>query len=214
MKDKSNTNLQNTAIICRLSQYRSALQRFASLGFDKIYSSYLAESVGVSGVVVRKDFSTLGIFGKKRGGYSIEELLAQISRILGKNTTLNVVLAGVGNLGRALIRYKNFIKEGIFIHAAFDLDPSKLSLKNTNPPILPAAEMEEYIRLHAIQIGIVAVPDIVAQQVADAMVNAGVVGILNFAPITLRIPPSCAVRNVNLAQEIEALAYYALNMKK
>jgi len=181
------------------------------LGFNKVFSPYLADTVGVSSAVVRKDFSVFGISGYKRGGYIVDDLIAQIETILGKNKVLNVVLAGAGNLGKALMRYGNFAREGIHIIAAFDSDPAKCNDMDT-PPVLPVSGMEDYIRANGIRVGIIAVPDMAAQQVAEAMARAGIVGILNFAPIQPRVPQGCTVRNVNLALEIDALAYYATSI--
>jgi len=178
------------------------------LGFSKAFSPYLAETAGVSSAVVRKDFSIFGISGKKRGGYDIDELLAQIDNVLGKNEMLNVALAGAGNLGRALMHYRNFERQGIRIAAEFDSGSSRYG-ESGNPPVLPVERMEEYIRVNLVRIGIIAVPDMAAQEVADKMTRGGITGILNFAPIQVRVPPECTVRNVNLAFEIDALAYFA-----
>jgi redox-sensing transcriptional repressor len=210
LQEKNLSGVHHRTIVCRLSQYRSALRRFELLGFQKIFSPYLAQTIGVSSAVVRKDFSEFGITGNKRGGYAIDALITQIDHILGKNEVLNVALAGVGNLGQALLRYRNFAAEGIHISVAFDLDPSKCRDKE-NPPILPVKEMEAFISSRGIRIGLIAVPELVAQEVAQTMVRAGITGILNFAPIQLQVPALCTVHNVNLALEISALAYYAMN---
>lgn len=197
----------NRKTILRLSRYRNALQRFAALGFTKVFSEYLAESIGSTSSQVRKDFSTFGMTGNKRGGYLITELLDKLNVILGKIDTKKVILAGAGNLGKALLKYKGFESDGIRIVACFDIDPSKW-----NPalpiPILPLTDMENYIRFHGIEIGIIATPEIVAQEVFTMLVNSGIRGVLNFAPLQLKNDSGCYVHNINLEMELENIIYF------
>jgi redox-sensing transcriptional repressor len=197
----------NRNCILRLCRYKNALYRFRALGFSKIFSDYIAEAIGVSSALVRKDFSNFDISGNKRGGYGIDDLLANINAVLGKDTMQNVILAGAGNLGSALIKYKNFEKEGIKIVAAFDLDPAKLTAKS-GTRILRMKDMSEYITTHKIEIGIITVPEIAAQEVLDIMAAAGIRGVLNFSPIQLKAPKTCIVHDVNLALELENLVYF------
>ena len=191
----------------RLSQYRNALQRFHLLGFKKIFSDYLAETIGVTSAQVRKDFSIFEISGNKRGGYQVDSLLLRLNDILGKNEVQQVILCGAGNLGAALLRYRNFEQEGVKIVAAFDIDPSKQTQKGI-VPILPIEKMAQYIADNKIRFAILCVPDITAQQTLDALVGAGVKGVMNFAPIQLKMPPGCRINNVNLAVELENLIYF------
>ncbi len=197
----------NKNSIVRLSRYKSALNRFKSLGFIKIFSDYLADAVGVTSAQVRKDFSLFGISGNKRGGYQIDALIGKLNDILGKNEIQNVILIGVGHLGTALTKYKNFEKEGIRIVAAFDIDPAKHNAKVV-PPILPLDQAPAYASQNKIKIAILCVPDVAAQQTLDALIKAGVKGILNFAPIQLKAPEECIVNNVNLEIQLENLIYF------
>jgi redox-sensing transcriptional repressor len=199
--------IKNRKVISRLSKYKNALQRFQALGFTKIFSEYLAEVIGCTSSQVRKDFSMFGITGNKRGGYVISELLEKLNNILGKTVIQKVILAGAGNLGKALLNYKGFESDGIKIVACFDIDPTKLN-SNSPIPILPLKEMEPFVRLHAIDIGILAVPDIVAQEVFTTMVSCGIKGVLNFAPIQLRTNSLCYVNNINLEMELENIIYF------
>jgi redox-sensing transcriptional repressor len=191
----------------RLSHYKNALNRFNHLGFQKIFSDYLAETVGVTSAQVRKDFSIFGISGNKRGGYKIDSLLHEINEILGKNEVQKVILCGAGHLGSALMKYRNFEKESIKVVAAFDIDPSKQTLRGP-VPVFPMEQMEEYIRSNNIKFAILCVPDIAAQQVLDSMVKCGIRGVLNFAPMQLKICKDCRVNDVNLAVELENLVYF------
>lgn len=203
----------NNGCIIRLSRYKNALYRLKSIGFVRSFSENLADATGVTAAQVRKDFSLFGITGNKRGGYIIDALLDSINSILGKDTVQNVVIAGNGNIGSALAKYKGFDKEGIKILAAFDTDETKVNRKLA-VPVLPFAEMKDYIKKNSIKIGIVSVPDTAAQEVADIMIAAGVRGILNFAPIRLRGPENIAINNINLAIELENVIYNANTLNK
>lgn len=193
--------------ILRLSRYKNELYRFKELGFIKIFSEYLAEAVGVTSAQVRKDFSLFGIAGNKRGGYNIDALIEKLNSIFGKNQLQRVALVGAGSLGSALLKYKNFEKQGIKIEAAFDIDPAKCSQK-TGIPIFPTSEMESYIKKTDLKIAILCVPEVAAQATFDMMVKAGIRGVLNFSPIQLKTPGECIVSNVNLEEELENLIYF------
>lgn len=203
----------NKNCILRLSRYKNSLYRFKSLGFFKIFSDYLADAVGVTSAQVRKDFSLFGICGNKRGGYQIDALLEKLNDILGKNELQKVIMAGAGNLGSALMKYKNFEKEGIKIVAAFDIDPAKHNAKMP-VPVYPLDDLERYTKDNNIKIGIISVPDIAAQHTFDIMAKAGIKGVLNFAPIQLKSPEDCIVNNVNLELELENLIYFVNAMQK
>lgn len=203
----------NKNCILRLSRYKNALHRFKALGFFKIFSDYLADAVGVTSTQVRKDFSLFNISGNKRGGYQIESLIEKLNDILGKNEQQRVIMTGSGNLGSALMKYKNFEKEGIKIMAAFDIDPAKVNTR-LSVPIYAIEDLETFVRENAIKIGIICVPDIAAQHTLDLMVGAGIKGILNFAPIQLKTSSECIVNNVNLELELENLLYFVNVMEK
>jgi redox-sensing transcriptional repressor len=205
--------MANKNCILRLSQYKNALYRLQSLGFVKVFSDNLADGVGVTASQVRKDFSLFGISGNKKGGYQIEELLERLNNILGKDRVQKVIITGVGHIAAALMKYKGFEKEGIKIAAGFDIDPSKYN-KNNRIPVLPIEELKDFVKDNFIRIGIIAVPDIAAQQVADVMFGAGIKGILNFAPIRLKAPDDCVVNNVNLELELENVIYFTNVLNK
>jgi redox-sensing transcriptional repressor len=131
----------------------------------------------------------------------------QIKKILGKDRTHNFILVGAGNLGKALLRYPEFEKSGIKILASFDIDSAK-NESETNIPILPLEELEKYIQKKEIKFGIISVPDFAAQQVCQIMVKTGIKGILNFAPIQLKVPEDCVIRNINLETELENIIYF------
>jgi redox-sensing transcriptional repressor len=197
----------NKNCITRLYKYKKALNRFKSLGFKKVFSDNIADAIGVDPSQVRKDFSLFDITGNKKGGYFIDELIETLGKILGKEQSEKVIIVGAGNIGTSLMNYKGFEKEGIKIVAAFDTNFAKVSY-NTDIPVLPFEEMAEYIKKNNTKVGIIAVPDLFAQQVLDTMIQAGIKGILNFAPIHLRIPEDCIISNVNLEMELETVIYF------
>ena len=207
MPIKTSSVIVSKKSISRLSRYRKALIRFKALGFVKVFSDTLGEAVGVTSAQVRKDFSLFGIAGKKRGGYDIDTLLDTLQVILGKDQVQKVIVVGVGNIGRALIQYKAFEKEGISIVAGFDVDPAKIS-KRDPVPVLPLSEIQEFIKHEGIEVAILCVSELAAQEVCDILVSAGIVGILNFAPIRLRGVEDVEINNVNLQMELENLIYF------
>ncbi len=197
----------NRRCIIRLSRYKNALVRLKNLGFVKVFSDNLADAAGVNSAQVRKDFSIFGLTGNKRGGYRVDELLEELNRILGKDRVQEAVIAGVGNIGAALLQYNGFEKEGIKIRAGFEIDPSKFR-ERPGVSVLSLEKMGGYIRSNGIEIGIIAVPDFAAQQVLEIMVNSGIRGVLNFAPIRLRSSSSCIINSVNLVAELENVIYF------
>lgn len=202
--------MTNKKCIVRLLRYKNALHRLNALGFVKVFSDNLADAVGVTASQVRKDFSLFGISGNKRGGYQIDSLIEKLDGIMGKSELQKVVIAGTGNIGTALMKYKGFEKEGIRIVACFDIDPVKFK-RNAEIPILPLEELKSFTARQGIKVGIIAVPDIAAQQVLDCMLSAGIKGILNFAPIRLKGSDGCVINNVNLVLELESIIYYIIN---
>jgi redox-sensing transcriptional repressor len=203
----------NKKVVTRLSSYRTALLRFHELGFVKVFSDTLAEAVGATSAQVRKDFSLFGISGNKKGGYQTDVLIEKLQSLLGKDRVQPVIVVGIGNIGTALLKYRGFEDEGIRIVAGFDLDPAKVNRK-LKVPVLPADEMRDFIREQHVAIGIIAVPDAAAQAVCDALVAAGIRGILNFAPIVLHAEEGVVVNNVNLQNELENVIYFVNTLAK
>ena len=199
--------MANRSCIIRLSRYKNALNRLKALNFVRVFSDNLADAAGVTAAQVRKDFSLFGITGNRRGGYKVDELSEQLHRILGKDQLQEFVVVGVGNIGRALLRYRGLEKSGIRIAAGFDIDPSKYDADG-NPPVLPLENLVDFVRARGIRLGVIAVPDYAAQQVIELMLSAGIKGVLNFAPICLKVPEGCIINNINLETELENLIYF------
>ena len=202
----------NKNCIVRISRYKNALTRLKSLGFVKVFSSNLADATGTSSAQVRKDFSIFGITGNKRGGYNIDDLIEQMNAIFGKHKVHRVIVVGAGNIGRALLGYKGFEKESIQVMAAFDIDSSKIKL-DSNVPVYPLEQMADFIKENEVRLGVISVPDVAAQQVFEMMRDAGIRGVLNFAPINLS-SEEVIVNNINLEMELENLIYYVIAAEK
>lgn len=196
------------AVVARLPTYNRALDELGRQGVEIISSDELGERAGYSGAQIRKDLSCFGEFGKAGTGYYVKELKEAISQILGIDRTWNVALVGAGNLGSALLAYPGFRERGFKILAVFDKDLRKIGRKWEDVILQDISEMPEKIREQGIQIGIVAVPAEVAQQVADMLISGGVKAILNFAPARIVAPEGVQLRNADLSRELECLSYF------
>ena len=199
--------MANRSCIIRLSRYKNALKRLKALNFVRVFSDNLADAAGVTAAQVRKDFSLFGITGNRRGGYKVDELSDQLNKILGKDQLQEVIVIGIGNIGKALLHYGGLEKSGINIAAGFDIDPEKLD-REAQPPVLPLDDLVAVVESRGIVLGVLAVPDYAAQQVLELMLSAGIKGVLNFAPICVKAPDGCIVNNINLESELENLIYF------
>jgi redox-sensing transcriptional repressor len=177
------------------------------MGVEKVFSYTLANDTGVTPDQVRKDFSEFGIRGNKRGGYEISDLLEKMENIFHRNKDHNIVLIGMGNLGLALSKYSKFVQRNMNIVATFDIDPFKQKIRS-DIPVYSMSRLKEIIDRFRIKVAILAVPEISAQEVSDELVRAGIKGIVNFAPVLLKVPPEVVINNVNLCDELESVIYY------
>ncbi|MDA3954676.1 MAG: redox-sensing transcriptional repressor Rex [Bacteroidales bacterium] len=191
----------------RLFTYRICLIGFKRKGFDRIYSHDLGEEAGVTADQVRKDFSVYKMKGNKKGGYIITDLLNAIDEIFKYQNNQYVILVGMGNIGQALVQYKRFILRKMIIVASFDINPSKQS-KRFGIPVLPMSMMREIIDKFHVNVAILAVPEISAQDATNKLIDSGIIGILNFAPVILKVPDEVIVSNINLCDELESVIYY------
>lgn len=194
--------------IYRLSIYLRCLARLRENGLGTVSSEALAQAAGVKPTQLRKDLAYFGTFGTRGLGYEVAELSAKIADELGTSSLQPVILVGVGNLGLALLSYRGFEKEGFEIIAAFDADPNRRRDKDIKQPILGMAELRQFIAEHGVKMAVLTVPAAAAQPVANQLVEAGIMGILNFSPIVLAVPEDVMVNNVNLAIELENLSYF------
>jgi len=194
--------------IYRLSVYLRCLARLRENGLGTVSSEALAQVAGVKPTQLRKDLACFGTFGTRGLGYDVAALSKRIADELGTSSLQPVILVGVGNLGLALISYRGFEKEGFEIIAAFDAEPKRRRDKEIKQPILGMEELPAFISDHAVKMAILSVPAAAAQAVANRLIEAGIMGILNFSPIVLAVPEEVMVNNVNLAIELENLSYF------
>ncbi len=176
-------------------------------GYETISSKELAKREKLTPAQVRKDLSLFGSFGTRGLGYPVRQLMQQIAEILGINRLWNVALVGVGNVGSALVSYKEFAKQGFVIKLIFDNDQRKIGSNHKGILVSDTTEMKRLLHQHDISIIILTVPAASAQAVCDEVVEAGVKAILNFAPVNLRVPDDVLLRSENMAIELEHLSF-------
>jgi redox-sensing transcriptional repressor len=196
------------ATVGRLPRYLQALIGLAGEGTSIASSEELAAAAGVTSAKVRKDLSHLGSYGTRGVGYDVAYLIHQIRRELGLTQDWGIVIAGIGNLGHALANYKGFDARGFRVAALVDVDPAKIGERVGDREVAHIDRLPELVRELGIAIGVIATPAAAVQDVGDRMVAAGLRSILNFAPAPLSAPPGVSVRSVDLAVELQILAYH------
>ena len=195
-------------VIGRLPLYLRALSRLTLEGVRITSSHELGKRLGISSAQIRKDLSHFGEFGKQGTGYQVDYLTEQLRQILKVDKEWKVALVGVGDLGRALAHYNGFRDRGFRITMLFDNDPAKVSTMLDGFQIYDVAQMKDLIRQHGITLAMIAVPAEAAQQVADALVAAGVRGLLNYAPINLAVPEGVKVQYIDPVVHLQRITYY------
>ena len=196
------------ATVGRLPIYLRALVDIAEGGAGIISSEALAEAAGVNSAKVRKDLSHLGSYGTRGVGYDVAYLIHQVRRELGLTQHWPIVIVGVGNLGHALANYRGFAQRGFRVAGLVDADPAKVGEAVGDLTVRHLDDLAAVVREHDIAMGVICTPASEAQSVADRLVAVGVRSILNFAPAVLSVPPGVSVRKVDLAIELQILAYY------
>jgi redox-sensing transcriptional repressor len=198
-------------VVSRISLYLRELQRLEAAGQQTISSGQLGTLLGFSDAQVRKDLGFFGQFGYPGVGYRCDELIRAMRDILGTNHPWSVAMVGAGNLGQALLGYRGFGRQNFSIAAAFDADPAKVGQTIQGLTIQPIDELTATVRAKGIRLGMIVVPAARAQEAADLLVASGVEGIVNFAPVTLVLPPHVQNVGVDLAIELEQLSFAVTN---
>ena len=194
--------------IYRLSTYLRCLARLKEKNIQTVSSEALAKVAGVKPTQLRKDLAYFGTFGTRGLGYDVTELSSRIADELGTSRLQPVILVGVGNLGLALLSYRGFEREGFEIVAAFDAEPDRPRDKKISVTIFGMEDLPAFVQKHGVRMAILTVPAEAAQEVANALVESGILGILNFSPSVLSVPEDVMVNNVNVAIELENLSYF------
>jgi redox-sensing transcriptional repressor len=202
-----------SAVIARLPELLRVLDEAVRRGDTTISSDDLARGIDVSGAMVRKDLSLLGLSGTRGVGYDSASLRMQIADVLDLDADRPVAIVGIGHLGRALAAYPGFAEQGFRIAAALDADPAAIGTPVGTPEaglrVQDVARLESVVADERIRMAIIAVPAAAAQSIADRLVVAGVVSLLNVAPTALAVPPHVRVRRTDLAAELQVMAYHA-----
>jgi redox-sensing transcriptional repressor len=202
------------AVVSRLSLYLRELEHLERDGRPTINSSQLGRKLGFTDAQVRKDLAYFGHFGYPGIGYRCAELTAAVRAILGTDQRWPLALIGTGNLGRALLGYKGFQQQGFSIVAAFDVERSKIGSHIEGVEVYHLDRLPEVAARLKVRLGMIAVPASAAQTAADKLVAVGVEGILNFAPVTIQVPPAVSLVGVDLAIELEQLSFSVVNRGK
>jgi redox-sensing transcriptional repressor len=188
--------------------YLRALVDLAEAGAGTVSSDELAGAAGVNSAKVRKDLSHLGSYGTRGVGYDVAYLIHQIRRELGLTQDWAIVIVGIGNLGQALANYGGFAERGFRVAALVDADPARVGERIGEIRVRPVEDLPRIVEELDVAIGVIATPAAAAQEVADRLVDAGVRSVLNFAPAMIVVPPGVSVRKVDLAVELQILAFY------
>ncbi|MEX2805641.1 redox-sensing transcriptional repressor Rex [Streptococcus sp. H31] len=194
----------------RLSLYYRIFKRFYADNVEKASSKQIADAMGIDSATVRRDFSYFGELGRRGFGYDVTKLMNFFADILNDHSTTNVLLVGCGNIGRALLHYRFHDRNKMQIALAFDRDDNELVGTKTSDgiPIYGISTIKDHIQKTDIKTAILTVPSTQAQEVADLLVDAGIKGILSFAPVRLNLPKSVIVQYVDLTSELQTLLYF------
>ncbi|MEV5028345.1 redox-sensing transcriptional repressor Rex [Paenibacillus sp. LPE1-1-1.1] len=196
------------AVVRRLPVYLQVLNEMVNREIQTVSSQDLGTKLDLNPAQIRKDLAYFGEFGRKGVGYDVVYLIEKIRQILKVDQTIKVALVGAGNLGHALCNYNKYSKDNMQITAVFDVHPSKIGTSINNLTVLPMSELNATVEEQKIRIGIITVPAFEAQNVANQFVEAGVEGILNFAPAILRVPDEVRIQNADFTRELLSIAYY------
>ncbi|MDD2717344.1 MAG: redox-sensing transcriptional repressor Rex [Candidatus Wallbacteria bacterium] len=201
-------------VIKRLNLYLRHLRELESKGVRLVSSMEMSEFSGVSPVLFRKDLSYFGEFGKRGVGYNLLHLKEKLEQILGFSGDTEIALVGIGKLGSALLDYPGFSGYNLKITAAFDSDPAKIGRTVSGIRVADITGLQKTISLQKIKLGIICVPSVHAQTVAEKLVVSGIKAILNFAPVKLKLPADVFVSSVDMAVELRSLLYFIDNQNQ
>lgn len=195
-------------VVGRLPRYLQALLRMMSAGEMTTSSKELGEKLGISAAQIRKDLSQFGEFGKQGTGYRIPYLIDQLQNILKVNRVWDIVLVGAGDLGHAIAHYQGFANHGFCIRMLFDNDPAKIGTKIGEFIVQDSCQLIPLVKQAGIKVAMLTVPPTAAQSVAEELVQAGVIAILNYTPMSLNLPKHIKVQNIDPIIQLQHMTYY------
>lgn len=192
----------------RLSFYLRCLRHLQELGVKRVSSQEMAQRYHLSATQIRKDLAQFGEFGIRGVGYDVDGLADHLNSLLGLDRKHPMVIVGMGNLGSALAQYLGFNYGAFYVVAGVDNDPKKIGRKAGTFIIRPTSELADVVRESGAEIGVLAVPADAAQENYDALAEAGIKGVLNFAPVRVKRRPGVPLKNVDLRINLEELAFF------
>lgn len=196
------------AVIRRLPRYYRYLDDLHNKGVVRISSNSLGNKMGITASQIRQDLSCFGEFGQQGYGYNVEELRAEVGRILGTDKQHRIIVVGVGNLGHALMQNFRFMESGFTLDAAFDISPALIGSEVAGIPVLSMDELESYLKSHPVDVAVLTVPRSVAQSIADRLVASGVRGFWNFTNVELSSTvEGVCFEDVHFADSLLTLSY-------
>ena len=200
------------AVIRRLPRYYRQLTDLCNRGVVRISSHSLGQEMNITASQIRQDFSCFGEFGQQGYGYNVEELRSEIGRILGVDNDHHLIMIGVGNLGRALLRNFNFAQTGFTVDAAFDVDSPAIGSEINGVPVYAMDQLDEYVKEHNVDVVVLTIPQSVAQEIADHIVELGIKGFWNFTNVELTSKePDVKFENIHFADSLLTLSYRIAN---
>lgn len=197
----------------RFFRYCQFLRNKAEAGADFVFSHELAAAVGVSPEQVRRDLMNFRLKGTPQKGYRVEEFMSELYAHLESSTRTNIVLVGTGNLGRAILTYFNKRRPNLSIVAAFDQDMEKTDRVVAGCHVHHISQLPRIVKSQKAMVGIITVPAQAAQEVAALMINSGITGLLNFAPVNLKVPAGVFLEHIDITLSIEKAVYFARHLK-
>ena len=211
MKTLKKDNISD-AVIRRLPRYYRQLTDLCERGVVRISSHSLGQEMNITASQIRQDFSCFGEFGQQGYGYNVEELRAEIGHILGIDNDHQIIMIGVGNLGRALLQNFQFSQIGFRMDAAFDVSPAVIGTEVNGVPVYALDELDEYIRSHNVDVVVLTIPQAVAQEMATRLIDLGVHGFWNFTNVELTSSnPGVKFENIHFADSLLTLSYRIAN---
>ncbi len=195
-------------VVARLPVYIQKLNQLMREGRESVSSLEMAEHLGVTSAQIRKDLSFFGAFGKQGMGYNVINLLESLRSILNLDRVWEVVLVGTGNLGQALLSYQGFSHKGFEIVMAFDSDPNIIGKTFAGIQVTDVSEMQNHICPRSIPIAILTVPAANAQEMANQLIHCGVKAILNYTPVTLKVPEGVRLANIDPVLSLQTFPFY------
>lgn len=195
------------AVVRRLPKYQRYLKELMGNDVDRISSKELSKKIGFTASQIRQDLNCFGDFGQQGYGYNVKDLYNKICEILGLNREYNTIIIGAGNIGQAVANYMNFDKLGFKLTGIFDINPKLIGLKIRDIEIMDTDYLDKFLKESKVDIAILCVPQNSAQRITNVLIDGGVQGIWNFAPVDLVVPETIIVENVHLSESLLTISY-------